>query len=232
MKVGTDSLLLGSWAVERLSRQFGNLQQTVNCLDIGTGSGLLSIMLSQWSEPFMSGCAVEIDTHACRQARLNIAASPWPESVTVFETDIQSFQPEITFDVIISNPPYFPEVNSLTNAYRQQSPERFKARNQENLSLGDLCASVQRLLSNSGAFYAVLPASEHTRFTQVLNDVQLYCQEHCWVSTLADKPASRILYEVVKQPCRARNSELNIYSENRVYTQEYKQLCKDYYLHF
>ena len=112
MKVNTDSLILGSWVSTDRSSSF---------LDIGTGSGILALMLAQKSAPTATVEAVEIDENALQQAKQNVATSQWPNKITILQTDVASYTPLRCFDVIVSNPPYFDEVNGRSRGYQLQS---------------------------------------------------------------------------------------------------------------
>jgi tRNA1Val (adenine37-N6)-methyltransferase len=232
MKVGTDSLLLGSWAVGRLKQDGTGMSTLLRCLDIGAGSGLLSLMLAQWAGRNMQGLAIEIDPKACEQARQNIASSPWRGAIDVLLADAREFSAAKTFDVIISNPPYFPEETLPKNAFEQQTSQRRIARNQHSLSVLALCKIVAKMLAPRGKFFVVLPASEAQELELAIQTLGLFRHATCRVSTMQGKPASRLLIQIGKSPEQCTFSDLNVYTAERVYTEEYKTVCKDYYLNF
>ncbi len=131
MKVGTDGILLGAWAPVTNARRI---------LDIGSGSGLIALMLAQRSPADCRIDAVELDSNAARQARENAAASPWHERVTVIESAIQTYQ-AAPYDLIVSNPPYFVAGQSF------RDPARALARHTGGLDSRDLLAACDRLLA-------------------------------------------------------------------------------------
>lgn len=151
MKVGTDGVLLGAWArVE---------PQDERILDIGTGTGLIALMLAQRSAARIT--AVEIDPGSASQARENADASPWGERIEVVCSSVQAFDPGRRFGLIVSNPPFY--VDSLTCPDRGRS----RARHAETLPFAELRDAVLRLLAPDGRFCLILPPQEAARFIGV-----------------------------------------------------------------
>ncbi|MGL5464298.1 MAG: tRNA1(Val) (adenine(37)-N6)-methyltransferase, partial [Aeromonas veronii] len=141
MKVGTDGILLGAWAP---------VEQARRVLDIGTGSGLIALMLAQRSRSDCRLDAVELDINAASQARENAAASPWADRVTIIESAIQDYQ-AAPYDLVVSNPPYFVAGQSFSD------PARALARHTGALDSHALLAACDRLLSPNGQVALVLP---------------------------------------------------------------------------
>lgn len=141
MKVGTDGVLLGAWAEVRPGDR--------RMLDVGTGTGLIALMLAQRSAAWIT--AVDIDVECATQAAENFAASPWADRLDAVSVAVQRYDPVEKFDLIVSNPPYY--VDSLL------SPDegRNTARHAAGLPFGELAAAVVRLLSPGGRFALVLP---------------------------------------------------------------------------
>lgn len=148
MKVGTDGVLLGAWAEVRPGDR--------RMLDVGTGTGLIALMLAQRSAAWIT--AVDIDVECATQAAENFAASPWADRLDAVSVAVQRYDPVEKFDLIVSNPPYY--VDSLL------SPDegRNTARHAAGLPFGELAAAVVRLLSPGGRFALVLPPVEMQRF--------------------------------------------------------------------
>ena len=144
MKVGTDGVLLGAWAEVRPGDR--------RMLDVGTGTGLIALMLAQRSAAWIT--AVDIDVECATQAAENFAASPWADRLDAVSVAVQRYDPVEKFDLIVSNPPYY--VDSLL------SPDegRNTARHAAGLPFGELAAAVVRLLSPGGRFALVLPPVE------------------------------------------------------------------------
>lgn len=156
MKVGTDGVLLGAWVSVRPSDR--------RILDIGTGTGLIALMMAQR----VPGARITgVDVEDISQARENADASPWGGRVAFVQCPVQEFAPQGKFDLVVSNPPFF--VDSLT------CPDagRTTARHAVRLPFGDLRDAVVRLLSDEGRFAVVLPADEAARFIGICRDVLL-----------------------------------------------------------
>ena len=142
MKVCTDSCILGAWTAARL-----NASETV--LDIGAGTGLLSLMLAQESPAKID--AIELDRESAQQAAENIAASPWSHRIHLIHQDVRHFAPKHDYDFIISNPPFF------ENDLLSPSSGKNKAKHAETLNLEEIISIIQRLLNARGAFSILVP---------------------------------------------------------------------------
>ena len=144
MKVGTDGVLLGAWT---------DVEGVRSVLDVGTGTGLIALMLSQRCDAAVQ--AIDIDEDAVIQARENVKNSPWPEQIEVRQEDVREFAETCgrRFDLIVSNPPYFTE--------KVMCPEqrRNAARHTEGLAFSELAAAVSALLAEQGRFSVVLPSA-------------------------------------------------------------------------
>lgn len=218
MKVGTDGVLLGAWA---------NTDAVTSALDIGTGTGLIAIMLGQ-RLPNAQIHAVEIDEIACEQARENAGSAPWSDRLQIHGESIQHFTrrwPDL-FDLIVSNPPFF---TGGTFSYNQG---RNSVRHTIKLPHNDLLISVRRLLSPSGRFCLILPLIEGLRFKELAETYQLYCSRITEVHPKADKPVERLLmqFERDKKPCQT--DQLIMQKEERNdWTEEYIRLTREFYFH-
>lgn len=182
MKVGTDGVLLGAWVSVRPSDR--------RILDIGTGTGLIALMMAQR----VPGARITgVDVEDISQARENADASPWGGRVAFVQCPVQEFAPQGKFDLVVSNPPFF--VDSLT------CPDagRTTARHAVRLPFGDLRDAVVRLLSDEGHFAVVLPADEAARFIGICRDVLLPVRRTD-VRTTPRHAAKRVLLEFVRTP--------------------------------
>lgn len=223
MKVGTDSIVLGSWV---------NTRDVRYILDIGTGSGLLALMLAQKTFNTSLISAVEIEPAAVRQARNNIQKSKFAEQVRVIESDIKTFHASIPYDLIISNPPYYKGMHKQQHNLIDPNQARVYARSQQHLSHKQLVEQVVRLLSLNGYFYCVIPTSD------VPNLLEYGSKEGLYLNKRLDIRSNQHSDKIRSCLCFSRNKniveldELVIYESARSYTEEYRSMCRDYYLNF
>lgn len=219
MKVGTDGVLIGAWC---------NVEDAENALDIGTGCGLIAIMLAQRN----SGChldAIEIDEESGRQAEENVNKCPWSNRITVHRTSFRQFYDggDKKYDLIVSNPPYFQ--NSLTNPNREKSV----ARHAGSLPMDELVAGVNKLLKKDGRFCMIMPVPEALIFMDRAKSSELYCRYLTSVLPNPGKPPKRYLMEFRKAEGEIKQTELIIELEKRhKYSDEFKKLTGDFYLYF
>lgn len=220
MKVGTDGVLLGAWT---------NTYNKRRILDIGTGTGLIALMLAQRSDAIIT--AVDAEENACEQATINFNSSPWKDRLTIVHSKIQDLNDVEKFDLVVSNPPYF------SGYYSSDDLSRDIARSADILlSYEDLIASAKRLLKEDGRLSLILPSDQQERIIAVANQFGLTLSRLTFVKTKITKEAKRILIEFVNDSSdfEVIEDELIIQSADngRVYTQEYINLTKDFYLAF
>ncbi|MFA3791742.1 tRNA1(Val) (adenine(37)-N6)-methyltransferase [Aliiglaciecola sp. SL4] len=224
MKVGTDGILLGSW-VPRGSYS--------SILDVGTGSGLIAIMLAQRSHETTQIVGIDIDESAVQQAQQNGQKSPWADKLTFQHTALQQLPPLPQYDLIVSNPPYFKGKTGdlkVTDA-NFISESRRKARHDKSLSLEDLLKSVSCLLTKQGQFCCILP-TDNNGIISLAAQHGLYCQMQTMVKSSPSKPAIRQLLKFGFQQTEARLEYITIYTQQGSYSDDYVALCRDYYLNF
>ena len=214
MKVGTDGVLLGAWTDIRHARRI---------LDIGTGTGLIALMLAQRC-PEASVTALDIDADAVSQAQENIQDSLWQERVEAILQDVRTYQPQALFDTIVSNPPYF--VDSL----KCPDNQRNTARHTDMLDMQALLHQAGQLLTPDGRFSIVLPAEQTDALVETAGGVGLYPSRHTAVITRPGVPPKRTLMEFARQKEAFRSDELVIELERHVYSEAYIALTKDFYL--
>jgi tRNA1Val (adenine37-N6)-methyltransferase len=218
MKVGTDGVLLGAWT---------NTNNKNKILDIGSGSGLISLMLAQRCDAEIY--SVEIDENAANQSKENILNSPWSSRLHIVNTSIQKFTIETDhkFDLIVSNPPYF--INSL----KPSANKRVLARHTDSLSHQDILISTTKLLSENGLLAIILPYAEACLFIVEAAKFGVFCVRKTNVKPKPHTPVKRLLMEFSFSPAPCAEDILIIEtSENKVYSDKYKTLTNEFYLQF
>lgn len=222
MKVGTDGVLLGAWALQSEKLK---VKSERTFLDVGTGSGLIALMLAQRFEKTQID-AIDIDGDAVKQATDNFAHSPWTNRLICRQIAVQDLAKEdVRYDAIVSNPPYF--VDSLKNPNLQ----RQTARHTDTLSYEELLASCEQLLTADGVLSLILPAESEQVVLEKAQSIGLYPTRLVHVYSKPGKPVKRILLELQKrndQPCE--ESHFYIESESSPRSDEYTALTKDFYL--
>ena len=214
MKVGTDGVLLGAWT---------DLSHSRRILDIGTGTGLIALMLAQRCMDARI-TAIDLDSAAVEQAQENIQASPWKDRIEALQQDICTYHPNGTFDTIVSNPPYF--IDSL----KCPDGQRSTARHTDTLDADRLIGKVSELLTSDGRFSIILPAEQTEDLIRVAGEKGLHPSRQTWVITRPGLSPKRILMEFRKIPVTLQSDELVIELERHVYSEEYIALTKEFYL--
>ncbi len=215
MKVGTDAVLLGAWA---------DVGQAESILDIGTGSGVIAIMLAQRSSATTTIDGVELLEPDAMQARQNVLQSPWPGKIRIVQSDIVDFDPGKKYDLIVSNPPYF--VNSLLPPTKGRSA----ARHDTTLTSEMLLDAVVRMLAHSGKFSLILPAAEATSFIQRARSNEMYITRHTKFFTRATKPPERSLMEFGFDDVPIVEDSVVLYESGQQETAGYRKLTGEFYL--
>ena len=225
MKVGTDGVLLGAWC--GLPRVNG---ECVRVLDIGTGSGLIALMLAQRLENETQCFAIrgiDIEPSAVEQSRINFEASPWASHLSACNCSLQELVDDGGYDLIVSNPPYFQ--NSLKNPDKG----RATARHTDSLSYAALLAHAKRLLKNDGTLSLILPAVAESEILELAKINQLDPTHITYVHSKEGKPTKRILVSMKADSITDQdliNNHLYIESATSPRSEEYKDLTKDFYL--
>ncbi|MGL4475391.1 MAG: tRNA1(Val) (adenine(37)-N6)-methyltransferase [Shewanella sp.] len=225
MPVSTDGVILGAWA---------ELSQARHIIDIGAGSGLLSIMAAQRSLARIT--AIEIDAMAANACRLNAANSPWPERIDVIEQDVCQLaaltQWQAAADFIICNPPYF------GSGPQSQKPGRSQARHTDSLSFTQLLNAMTALMQPQAQAALILPEASLSNFLAALNNSDLQVLRHQTVQTVAHKPVSRHLLALGFEASANTASQakplapLLIRTSSHDYSDEMRALTADFYLGF
>jgi tRNA1Val (adenine37-N6)-methyltransferase len=214
-KVGTDGTLLGAWA---------DVSNVANALDIGTGSGLIALMLAQRSSADTIIDAIEVSPPEVEQASENVKNSPWPSKVNIHHSSLQNFFTFRKYDLIVSNPPYF------INSYKPPDAKRITTRHTDSLSFQDLLTKAAELIHPSGRLCVVLPFTEAQQFTKQAADHSFHVSRQCSFRTRAGKPVERLLLEFVTFPCTTHHTELLLYAEGEEWSEDYKALTRGFYL--
>ena len=216
MKVGTDGVLLGAWA---------DVQDAHRILDIGTGTGLVAIMLAQRTEMALID-AVEIEQDACRQANENMTNSPWSERLESVHVSIQDYARSgcEPYDLIVSNPPFFSGGTFSANQDKAQ------VRHTVKLPHGDLLSAVRNLLEPDGRFCVVLPLIEGLRFRELARSYNLYCTRITEIYTRADKQLERLLMQFEKKEVSLQKDQLILESNQGERSSQFAALTAAFYL--
>ena len=218
MKVGTDGVLLGSWT------PISN--QPLRILDVGTGSGLIALMLAQRC-PETQIDAIDIDEASCLQAQENFDASPWAERLHVAQSSLQDWRNR-EYDLIVSNPPYF--VDSL----KAPDAARCAARHNDTLPFATLIAESARRLKPAGTLAVIVPAEAGEELQALAEAEGMQCAQKCYVHPKPGRPAKRVMLA-----CKHSNTSAKLGGLTEHLTLEdvlggrsaaYQQLTKDFYL--
>ncbi|MBN8577548.1 MAG: methyltransferase [Cytophagales bacterium] len=214
MKVGTDGVILGAWATT---------DKATRILDIGTGTGLIALMLAQRTLPTVHIDAIEISADDCAVAYENVKQSPWPEKVNVHHVALQEYFSK-PYDLIVSNPPFF------INSYKPPTEKRTQARHSEMLSQQDLLFHSKRLLSPTGKLCVVLPETEANQLIGISTPMGWYCTRLCRFRARSEKPVERLFMEFSLEEQPTEQHELVLYRQGAEWTEEYKMLTGEFYL--
>lgn len=212
--LGADSVLLGAWASVP--------EGTRRCLDIGTGTGVLALLLAQRCPAPVWAVDIHLDSVAC--ARRNAAASPWAERIHVEAADIRAYAPAQVFDCIISNPPYFSE-----RVFAPDADRRVARSAAAGLDFAALLEAVRRLLSDTGHFSLILPLSEAQGFCELACTLGLYCNRWTSVRTHPHKVPERALLCLSRSPYAWKKNELLLFDAAGVKTAEYAGLVEAFF---
>ncbi|WP_321370709.1 methyltransferase [uncultured Draconibacterium sp.] len=215
MKVGIDGILLGAWA---------DIRNCSTILDIGTGTGLIALMLSQRSSAQIT--AIEIEKNAAQEAAENVVASPWKNRMQILNVSLQDFAAETSqqFDLIVSNPPFF------QNSLKAGNESRSLARHTDSLPFPVLMKSTAGLLSKKGRCAFVLPIQTCEEIEILARENDLFLSRKTLVKPNEQKQANRVLVEIAKKEAAVIPDCLTIYNSDGTYTDAFKILTNDFYL--
>lgn len=218
MKVCTDACLFGAWVVDNLE-----MPSLKNILDIGTGTGLLSLMLAQYSKASID--AVEINPMAVEQARSNFKESKWEDQFQVHATSIIEYtqSSEKQFDLIISNPPFFEQ------QLKSKDTLRNIAMHSANLTLSELARCIVQLLTNSGKAAILLPWNRLEEWRGIAEKIGLFCIKETSIKQSTSHDNFRVMILMQKNASNSCSDIISIKDGNG-YSKEFSKLLAPYYL--
>ena len=220
MKVGTDGVLLGAWT---------NTDNCSNILDVGTGSGLIALMLAQKNDNATID-AIDIEETAYIQTKENIAESPFRDRIQTYHKSLSDYEAETAkkYDLIVSNPPYF--IQSLHSPNQQ----RTTARHTDSLSLDSLITKSVRLLSEKGRISLILPSEQEKELNRIVEKEGLVFLRKTYIIPVPEAAPKRLMAELAIKTTSKRciTEKLTIEISRHQYSPEYIELTKDFYLNF
>ncbi|MFK7782461.1 tRNA1(Val) (adenine(37)-N6)-methyltransferase [Psychroserpens sp.] len=217
MKIGTDSVLLGAWTTVE--------NHPFSILDIGAGTGVLSLMLAQRSQAQLIE-ALEIDDRAYEQCVNNFEESPWNDRLFCYHASLKEYTEEVedTYDIILCNPPFYSE------DYKTNNKQRDLARFQDAMPFKHLLECTSNLLSENGLFSAIIPFSMEEYFTNTASELKLFPKRITRVKGNPTSDTKRSLMEFSFLKTETKYSDLVIETSRHQYTQNYIKLTEDFYL--
>lgn len=216
MKVSTDACIQGAWTP--LGKDCSRI------LDIGTGTGLLALMMAQ-RQPKAIIDALEIEPAAFQQAQANVNKSIFSEQISVHKVDAKQWQNDVLYDMIICNPPFF------TNSLKGDNSQRNLARHNDELSFEDLLKVITTLLRPDGIASVLLPTSELPKWQNALSRTTLKTVKHIYIKAFAHSAANRVIVLLSAQEGQFSTEELIVYKAPKEYTEAFIDLMRPFYLH-
>ncbi|MCP4551263.1 MAG: methyltransferase [Bacteroidetes bacterium] len=215
MKVGTDGVLLGAWS---------KIHDEENILDIGTGSGVIALMIAQKCKANID--AIDIDLKSIEQAVLNFSKAKWSKRLKAIHSTLQNYVKKTTkkYDLIISNPPFFHQ--SLNSPIQEKN----LSKHTNTLSFDSLAYGISQLMKDDGRVHLILPTAEAKLFLHLSLINGLYCTRLTMVRPSPSKPVNRWLIELKKLQENRIEDEIILRDANHNFTDAYIALTKDYYL--
>lgn len=223
MKVTTDACLFGAWIAHQIKKE-----ERVFCkaLEVGTGTGLLPLMVAQKSE--LNIDTIEIDDAAFEQVKNNIAATPWIERIVSFHGDARNFEFKSQYDIIFSNPPFYED------DLKSDDPKRNIALHGNELSFDDMMRLIQYNLSPEGIFFLLLPYKRKNEIRPLLKQHDLSLLHITMVRQSVTHDYFRLMLKgkiKTQKHSEFFFDEISIWDEKRQYTEDFKNLLRDYYLY-
>lgn len=214
MKVGTDAVLIGAWA---------NPGNAKRILDIGTGCGIIALMMAQRTQDDTRIDAIDISPVDAALALENFKKSPWNDKLNAACTPIQQYHSERKYQLIISNPPFF------SNSSLPPNKNRTIARHTTSLPLKELAAGVSRLLDDNGIFSVILPPGEMRQLEEALKVHGLFLIREAAVRPRASATVERCMSEFGRKEISPAKEELILMADSNAWSQPYLNLVEDFY---
>jgi len=215
MKVGTDAVLLGVWV---------NVEVASRILDVGTGCGIIALMLAQRTSHEVMIEGIEVEAIDAEQAQENVNNSPWANRVHIHSVALQDFHSTTQFDLIVSNPPYF------INSQLPPTAHRAKARHTHSLSFEELITHSLQLLNANGRLAVVLPFEEGNLFQSLAEQHGLFPNRRLAFYSRQGKPQERWLLEFSKSKLPVKEEQLILHGEGETWSEDYQNLARAFYL--
>ncbi|MFL2589345.1 MAG: tRNA1(Val) (adenine(37)-N6)-methyltransferase [Parvicellaceae bacterium] len=218
MKIGTDGILIGAWV---------NVSNKFKALDIGSGTGIISLMLCQRNLNLELD-SVELSPDAIMDAKINIENCDWKKRIKLFHQDLKDFHPDSSYDLIVSNPPYFKESLQPNNS------ERSKARHQNDLKLEDILKFSKQHLTKDGSLNIILPIEQKSEAIEFAKKYGFSSVRECAVYPKPNKSPHRILIEFSRSENKQMIKESLVIEEagRHNYSEDYKKLTREFYTIF
>ena len=216
MKVGTDGVLLGAWV---------SVAGVTRALDVGTGSGVIALILAQRTRGLAHVDGVEMREADALQAQENVAASPWPHAVTIHNGRVQDFTGHAPYDLLVCNPPFF------SNSFLPPTVARQQVRHTQTLTANDLLLAAARLLQPDGRLAVILPTREGDACNQLAQAAGWHLVRTLAFFSRPGKAQERWLIEWSRKPASAQAQELYLYEDDTpAWSKDYRALTQDLYL--
>ncbi len=215
MKVGTDAVLLGAWV---------NVSKAKRILDVGTGCGIIALMLAQRTEEEVNIEGIEIDQQSAQQAQENLEKTLWCNRVLFHHLSLQNFNSPYKYDLIVSNPPYFNHSQLPPKAHRA------KARHTQALCYEELISHTMLLLKKKGRLAVILPYTEGNFFVNIASLSGLICIRQLAFYSREGKPQERWLFEFSLNPAPLKKEKLVLHGVGESWSPDYQSLTKAFYL--
>lgn len=216
MKVGTDGVLLGSWC---------DVSSAHRVLDVGTGCGLIALMVAQRNS-IATVDAIDVDAASIAEATSNFEKSPWGNRLYAVNADYCTFESVEKYDLIVSNPPFF------TNGILSPNEIRRNARHTQSLTFEQLIVKSKSLLTDAGILSIVTPTDAYKEILDMCKVNNLYVSNICNVFSMPGLQPKRLLWKIVKTPVQTVTDGLVIESSPGCYSDDFINLCRDFYLKF
>ncbi len=212
MKIGTDAILLGAFAEVESSKQI---------LEVGVGSGIISLMLAQRSEAFIT--AIDIHAPSVRQAKENFLQSKWAYRMAVEEITFQNLHHDFLFDHIVSNPPFF------SNSLKSNSDSRNLARHNDTLLPEEMAQHVKRLLTSDGVFTCIIPHKGMMHYKAAFSAMQMFPEEIIHIKPKPGRETNRVLIKFSHKEKAIISKTFTLRNEENQYSMEYREITRHFH---